>query len=176
MVQEIQNTSTAQQNGSEDFIGIKDIWMLCLGRWQWFVYSLIVCLGLAVAYLLRTPPTYTRSASLLIKEDAKGNAKSFSDQFSTFSDMGMFKSSSSVDNELIAFQSPALMLEVVKRLELDVNYAIDGMFHKEQIYGRTQPIKLKYNNVADKSGFSVKMTHNDNGSYTLTKVKYTTPD
>ena len=87
MVQEIQNPSTAQQNGSEDFIGIKDIWMLCLGRWQWFVYSLIGCLGLAVAYLLRTPPTYTRSASLLIKEDAKGIAKSFGDQLSTFSDM-----------------------------------------------------------------------------------------
>ena len=176
MVQEIQNTSTAQQNGSEDFIGIKDIWMLCLGRWQWFVYSLIVCLGLAVAYLLRTPPTYTRSASLLIKEDAKGNAKSFSDQLSTFSDMGMFKSSSSVDNELIAFQSPALMLEVVKRLELDVNYAIDGMFHKKQIYGRTQPINLKYFNVADKSGFSFKMTLSADGNYTLSKVKYTTPD
>ena len=176
MVQEIQNTSTAQQNGSEDFIGIKDIWMLCLGRWQWFVYSLIVCLGLAVAYLLRTPPTYTRSASLLIKEDAKGNAKSFSDQLSTFSDMGMFKSSSSVDNELIAFQSPALMLEVVKRLELDVTYSIDGMFHKKQIYGRTQPINLKYFNVADKSGFSFKMTLSADGNYTLSKVKYTTPD
>ena len=103
MEQEIQNPSMAQQAGTEDMLGIKDIWMLCLGRWQWFVYSLILCLGLAVAYLLRTPPTYTRSASLLIKEDAKGRAKSFSDQLDTVSDMGRGKSSSSVDNELVAF-------------------------------------------------------------------------
>ena len=99
-----------------------------------------------------------------------------SDHLSTFSDMGMFNSSSSVDNELIAFQSPALMLEVVKRLELDVTYSIDGMFHKKQIYGRTLPIKLKYNNVADKNGFSFKMQLANDGSFTLTKFQYTTPD
>ena len=40
MEQEIQNSSKAQQAGSEDMLGIKDIWMLCLGRWLWFVYSL----------------------------------------------------------------------------------------------------------------------------------------
>ena len=55
---------------SDDFIRIQDLYYLCLARWKWFVLSLAVCLGFAVIYLLKTPPVYTRTASLLIKEDA----------------------------------------------------------------------------------------------------------
>lgn len=176
MAQEIENIALAAQEDNGESIGIKDIWQLSLAKWQWFIYSLIICLGLATAYVLCKAPSYTRSASLLIKEDAQGGASSFGDQLSAFSDMGMFKSSSSVDNELIAFQSPALMLEVVKRLELDVNYATDGVFHKEHLYGRTLPVKLKYKNIADRSSFSFKMQLEANGNFTLTKVKYSTPD
>ena len=102
---------TAQK---DDFIRLQDLFYLCLAKWYWIVISLVITIGIALVYLLTTPPSYTRSASILIKEDAKGNAIS-SDISSTFADMGLFQSSTNVNNELISLRSPAVMLDVVKR-------------------------------------------------------------
>ena len=38
-------------------------------NWQWFVLSVIICLGVAFAYLRYTTPMYQASAKLLIKDD-----------------------------------------------------------------------------------------------------------
>ena len=74
---------------ADDFIRIQDLYYLCLARWKWFVLSLAVCLGVAVIYLLKTPPVYTRTASLLIKEESQGQSLS-GDVGSAFADMGLF--------------------------------------------------------------------------------------
>ena len=71
---------TAQK---DDFIRLQDLFYLCLAKWYWIVISLVITIGIALVYLLTTPPSYTRSASILIKEDAKGNAIS-GDISSTF--------------------------------------------------------------------------------------------
>ena len=60
---------TAQK---DDFIRLQDLFYLCLAKWYWIVISLVITIGIALVYLLTTPPSYTRSASILIKEDAKG--------------------------------------------------------------------------------------------------------
>lgn len=66
-----QNTSPAEP--MDDSIQIKDLLYLCLAKWKWFILSLLVTLSLAFLYLLKTPSVYTRSATLLIKENTKGS-------------------------------------------------------------------------------------------------------
>ena len=140
-----QNTQIEDQ---QDVIGIEDIFYMCLNRWYWFVISLGVTLGLAVAYLLVTPPTYTRSAELLIKKESKGSSMANMEQ--AFSDMGMFvKSNTNVNNEIISLKSPALMYEVVKRLRLDMNYSFDGRFHKQVAYGVSLPVMVTMLDITD---------------------------
>ena len=97
-------------------------------------------IGVATVYLLRTPAVYTRTASVLIKEDSKG--KSVSSDLESFSEFGLFQSGTNVNNELITFQSPALMTEVVKRLRLDMNYFVPGKFHRQVAYGLTLPVDV----------------------------------
>lgn len=70
----IQNNIPAQNQ--QDFIRIQDLFYLCLGKWHWFVISLTACLGIAVWYLLITPPVYIRTASILVKDDSKGKSTS----------------------------------------------------------------------------------------------------
>lgn len=130
-----------KQKQTEDFIRIQDILYLCLVKWKWFVFSLAVTLGAAVIYLLCTPPVYTRTASVLIKEDSKGKSASLNPE--AFSEFGLFQSNTNVNNELIAFQSPAMMREVVKRLHLDMNYFVPGKFHKYVVYGLTLPAAVR---------------------------------
>lgn len=133
---------------ADDFIRIQDLYYLCLAKWRWFILSLVVCLGVAVIYLLMTPPVYTRTASLLIKEESKGQSLS-GDVGTTFSDLDLFQSNTNVNNELISLQSPAVMFDVVKRLHLEVDYATDGSFYPQVRYGQNLPLTVSFAGLGD---------------------------
>lgn len=133
---------------ADDFIRIQDLYYLCLARWKWFVLSLVICLGIAFIYLLKTPPVYTRTASLLIKEESKGQSLS-GDVGTSFSDLGLFQSNTNVNNELISLQSPAVMYDVVKRLHLEVDYSTEGSFYAQVRYGQNLPVTVSFADLAD---------------------------
>ncbi len=151
------NQKNTKPGQPDDFLRIQDLLYLCLAKWKWFVLSLAVCLGFAAVYLLRTPAVYTRTASVLIKEDSKG--KSVSSNLESFSEFGLFQSSTNVNDELIAFQSPALMTEVVKRLRLDMNYFVPGKFHRQVAYGLTLPVGVTINDLPENesAGFTLEV-------------------
>ena len=134
------NQKNIKPGQQDDFLRIQDLLYLCLARWKWFVLSLAITVGAATVHLLRTPAVYTRTASVLVKEDSKG--KSFSSDLESFSEFGLFQSGTNVNNELITFQSPSLMTEVVKRLRLDMNYFVPGKFHRQVAYGLTLPVDV----------------------------------
>ena len=141
------NRNNIKSGQTEDFIQLKDLLYMCLARWKWFVLSLTITFSIAVLYILRTPSLYTRTASVLIKEDGKG--KSASSELDVFSDLSLFQSGTNVNNELIAFQSPAMMTEVVKRLRLNTNYYIPGRFHDQVAYGPTLPATASINGLLE---------------------------
>ena len=144
----MQNVPGRRPQQAEDFIRLQDLMYLCLVRWRWFAISLAVTLGIATYYLLSTPGVYQRTASILIKEDGKSQSIN-SDVASMFSDMGISGGKSNVNNELIAIQSPAVLLEAGKQLKLDVNYYEDGIFHPVALYGRTLPITVHFYSLND---------------------------
>lgn len=131
----------------QDYMRIQDLFFLCLGKWHWFVISLAVCLGVAVWYLLTTPPIYTRTASVLIKDDSKG--KSTSNDMETFADFGMFATNTNVNNEMGTMKSPDLMREVVSRLHLEMDYHVAGRFHRKIVYGDQLPVHVFITGLQD---------------------------
>ena len=118
---------------------------MCLVKWHWFVISLALALLAAFIYIKVTPPVYERKASILIKEDSKGN--SLSSDVSELSNIGLFQSNVNVNNEIVSLRSYGLMLDVVERLHLDVDYMIDGRFHDAVIYGTTLPVRVQFDNT-----------------------------
>ena len=151
------NQKNIKPGQQDDFLRIQDLLYLCLARWKWFVLSLAITVGAATVHLLRTPAVYTRTASVLVKEDSKG--KSFSSDLESFSEFGLFQSGTNVNNELITFQSPSLMTEVVKRLRLDMNYFVPGKFHRQVAYGLTLPVDVTINDLPENesAGFTLEV-------------------
>ena len=133
-------------------INVKDLAYLCLAKWYWFVVSVVVVVGAAALYLLTTPPVYTRSASLLIKEDSKGN--SMTDATGVLGNMDIFQTSTNVNNEMQAIQSPSVMYDVVRRLHLNMNYTTDGRFYREVLYGNTLPCRVELIDFPDQAAAS----------------------
>lgn len=181
----IQNTTQANQpvqvnpmfrrNQADDFIRLQDLFYLCLAKWRWFILSLAVTLGIATYNILTTPNVYQRTASLMIKDDSKSQGIS-SDVSSMFGDMGLGNAKSNVNNELIAIQSPAMLLETGKRLKLDVDYAIDGAFHKEALYGGDLPVTVDFIGFTDEQSGSFQLQLKGDGSYLISKLKGITRD
>lgn len=156
----INRTNNIQQQ-RDDFLRVQDLLAICIGKWKWFVLSLIIFIGLAVVYLLVTPPVFTRTTSLLIKEGDKKGVSSLSTVVNAFADMGIFNTNVNVSNELTSIQSPDVLLEVIRRLNLDVDYKTDGQYHRETRYGRSLPLKVTFKDIA----------YNDFSKFTMTLEK-----
>ncbi len=142
-----------------------DFFRLCIGNWKWFVASLAVFLIIGYFYGRSRVPVYQSTASVLIKE--QNNGRSMMDVSQAFSSMGLVNSNVSVNNELIAFTSPSIMYEVVKRLGLQVSYTSPGTFHDRTLYGKTLPITLGFGSLEENANASLKLTLMPNGKITL---------
>lgn len=153
---------------SDTSLQTKDLINIFISGWKWFAASLVIAVGLAVLYILMTPPVYLRTASLLVKDDNPGGSIG-SGVASMFSDLGLGGGNSNVYNEMITIQSPAIVLEVVRRLSLDDNYSIKGTFHREALYGKTQPIKIKLLDVTDEQGAALDVELLDNNRIELSR-------
>lgn len=159
-MEENQNNSitSAEQQGENGF-DIKAIFYLCLSRWYWFLISVIVMLGLATFYLLKTVPQYTRSAKMLVKSDDKGRSAM---DVSDISDLGLFRNEVNINNELMTITSLDNIEQVVRNLHLDMNYSQEGLFHPEVLYGKSLPVKAEIIGINDQTSasFEIKIRKN----------------
>lgn len=126
---------------TDDFIRIQDLWGMFLPKWYWFALTLFVTLSVAILYLLSTPALYTRSAAILVKDDSKGGSSAAA--MNEFADMGLFKSNTNINNELLTLKSPTLMTEVVHRLGLNETYSIHRGLKKVDLY-KNSPVAVTY--------------------------------
>ena len=154
----------------KDTFTFSEFFSICRSKWKWFVYSVIACMFIAAAYLIRVQPKYTRKAQIMVKED--GGVGGIMGQLGGLGDIGSMLGfgSSNVYNELYAFQSPFLMYKVVKQMHLDMNYTIKGIRNKT-LYAETLPISVEFKNITDEDDVSMKIDLNKNGNLTIYKLK-----
>ena len=107
-------------------------------NWQWFLLSLIICLGVAALYLRYKTPTYSAYAKILIKEDSN-NGYRRNQSLQNMQDLGIISNSTGLDNEMEILHSHTIATETVRDLKLYVTYSTKGRV-KETIMYKTQPV------------------------------------
>ena len=162
-----QKKQYVEEENNQQTLSIKDFVFMCLSKWYWFVASFAIVMTLAVAYILVKEPSYTRSSQVLIKSGSEGS--SISNAVGEFSNLGLFSTNSNVYNELIAINSPSVMMEVVERLQLNMRYKTDGTFHKKTIYGSNLPINVKFLDMDENTSAKVEVDIDENGVVTLSE-------
>lgn len=168
------NNQVSQQPQVEDF-SLQEFFKICLRKWLWFVVSIVLCLGLGMLYIYSRQPVYERSEEILIKDQEGGG--SVADVTSAFASLGLVSSNTSVNNELISLKSPAVMQEVVKRLDLDMNYNKKGVLHPTTLYGNSIPVIVDLLDFDEQQSGGFKMKLYPGGSGKLFKFyRYTDGD
>ncbi len=161
------NTATAQRRQLADStLSITDMLMICLRHWPWFILSLVVCLSLATLHLLRTPKTYSRTASILVK--TTGGEKS--NDILMMEELGVNNITSHIYDEIAAIHSPAVILDLVKRLHLDISYLRPGYFLDEPLYAESLPVEVEFHELDDNAAATFTLTLNGDDTATLSDM------
>lgn len=165
-----QNLPTADhaEETSNSVIKLQDLLYLCLKNWYWIVISIIVCMGIACLYLVKATPIYTRTASILIKED-KGKSGA-SATLDAFSDLGIAQATSNIENEISTLKSPDVIEDVVRRLHLDVSYAGDGAFHRSVLYGSSLPVNVSFPDAPADEAIAFTLKINPDNTFSISDL------
>ena len=149
---------------------LSDFSRLCFKKWKWFAISVTTFLLLAIAYLVITPPKYTRKAQVLVRDE--GGMGGILGQLGGLAELGGFMGlgSSNVYNELYAMQSPWLLLNVVNQLHLDMSYTIKGIRNKD-LYAETLPITVEFKDITDEDDIRMKVDLKRSGELKVYKLK-----
>ncbi|WP_130734313.1 tyrosine-protein kinase [Flavobacterium sp. J27] len=135
----MQHLHTTEQHNQNNNFNFKEEVVKYVKHWKWFVLGLFLAILSAFLYLRYTIASYKAVATILVKDDRKGNMAS---ELSAFSDLGLITNvKSNVDNEIEVVKSRTLVESTVKELELNVTYLTQGRVKWEELYKKS-PVKL----------------------------------
>lgn len=149
-----QQQNSAQSVASTQSLRISDILLILVSNWYWILLCVVLGYGVANLYLRKTSPVFTRKASILLKDMNKTNVLGSSAY--GFSDASLLLQSVDLTNEMFTIKSPVVMSEVIRRLNLQMQYEIEGTFRNAVLYGSNLPIDVKMLEAKEQeSSFSI---------------------
>ena len=137
----VQQQNTAQSVASTQSLRISDILLILVSNWYWILLCVILGYGIANLHLRTTQPVYTRKASILLKDMNKNNILGTAAY--GYSDASLLIQSVDLTNEIFTIKSPVVMTEVIRRLNLQMQYEVEGAFRNSVLYGSNLPIDVK---------------------------------
>lgn len=144
----------------------KTYFKYCTKFWGWIFISVVAFTAIAIYYSFRKEPVYERHTDVLIKDEDMGGGTGIA---SAFSSLGLISGNTNVNNELISLTSPAVMFEVVKRLDLTNNLIQRKYPHNITLYGKNQPIRVSFPDLDSEQPAQFRMTLQPDGSAELYK-------
>ncbi|HKG07143.1 MAG TPA: polysaccharide biosynthesis tyrosine autokinase [Pedobacter sp.] len=120
--------------------------------WHLFAITLAACLFGAYLYLQIATQEYKITSTLLIQNDAQGEGLL---KGTAFSDLNMFRTSKTVDNEMEVLRSKDLIYEVLKGLGMETGYFYKTTWKTRALYGSALPVKVVIHRI-NKSAYSKK--------------------
>ena len=150
----MQTNNTTGRNDQD--VNIIDILLFLLSKWKWFVVSVIVFGSLAWFQYARTPKTYFRSATVIIKDPSNKISSAGLDRYDNYINKV------NVANEILQFRSKKLMREVVSRVNADIDYKVKDGLQMTELYKKS-PVSVRFLDTTPETRLSMVVTPLDSG-------------
>lgn len=95
-------------------LDIASVFRRYLSYWKWFLLSVIICIGIALAYIVLTLPKYEVTTSILFKDDLRGGTS----EVNINRELGVVSQRNNADNEVEVLKKSLVVEEVVRKLGL----------------------------------------------------------
>ena len=151
-----------QEKNSQD-INLKDLFFYLLARWQWFLASMLIFGGLAWLKYARTPFTYFRQATVIIKDPSNKTYTAGLDRYDNYINKV------NVANEILQFRSKKLMQEVVRRVHADVSYQYKDGLRTSELYA-TAPVAVCFPDATPETYISLNLRVEDEKHVRITDL------
>ncbi len=127
-----------EEKGS--FFDLRAILDVLILNWQWFLLSLIICLGIAWLHLRYTTPYYSAYAKMFVKTNSTTNLRSINA-------LGEVVQSYGMENEKLIVKSTAIAEETIRDLKLYTRYYSKGLIRNSSLY-KNQPVTVEIDPVS----------------------------
>ena len=131
-------------------VNLIDIIYYLIGNWYWFIFCILICLGVTYFRYSRTTYKYSASVTAIIKNAGDDIRTARLDTYDRM------VNTVSVSTEELQLRSMTIMSEVVKALDVDVSYVDRIKFRDVELYTSLSPIRVTFDREnADPGYFSV---------------------
>lgn len=166
----MKNSDTHSNNFHIEKINMKKEIDKYLKYWYWFLVSLAVCFGLAYAYLRYTAPIFiAKSTIILNNESKKGGGTADYANLELLTGMR----TNNIDNEIGILKSKTLMKDVVKSLNIHIQYFKEDKVRTVEIYEevpfKMQVLKLDEKKLRDLGSVSFEI-YETGGMFKITNL------
>ena len=127
-----------EEKGS--FFDLRAILDVLILHWQWFLLSLVICLGIAWLHLRYTTPYYSAYAKMFVKTNSTTNLRSINA-------LGEVVQSYGMENEKLIVKSTAIAEETIRDLKLYTRYNAKGLIRNSSLY-KNQPVTVEIDPVS----------------------------
>jgi capsular exopolysaccharide synthesis family protein len=127
-----------EEKGS--FFDLRAILDVLILNWQWFLLSLVICLGIAWLHLRYTTPYYSAYAKMFVKTNSTTNLRSINA-------LGEVVQSYGMENEKLIVKSTAIAEETIRDLKLYTRYNSKGLIRNSSMY-KNQPVTVEIDPVS----------------------------
>jgi len=138
--------------------------------WWLFALSLIICTTTIYFYIKYfSVNEYEIKSKILIKNAGAG--KSIND-VDKFNNLGLIKTSQSIEDEIGILASSGVMEEVISKNTFNITYHVKGSIKDVEIYGGDVPFKISVDETDEDLvyGLPINLTFIDKNSYELSTV------
>jgi capsular exopolysaccharide synthesis family protein len=130
-------------NVEPENMDIKEILNSYLRYWYFFVITILIAVACAFIYLRYAPRVYNTTATIVIQKESSSGLPEGLAGLASFSGFFGRMNQSKLQNDLIIFNSRRLNVEIVKALDLNISYHLDGNIKDSELY-KNSPIAVKY--------------------------------
>ena len=152
-----------QNNNNTQELNVMDILLYLLSKWKWFLLSTLVCVGLAWFQYARTPQTFFRSSTVIIKDPSNKTVSAGLDRYDNYINKV------NVSNEILQFKSRKLLTEVVTRTRADVSYKVKAGFRMKELYTGS-PVTVSFLDATPDSYVAISLTPKDDSLVVIQNV------
>jgi capsular exopolysaccharide synthesis family protein len=140
MSEEIVKNPLEVEEEKGSFFDLRAILDVLILNWQWFLLSLIICLGIAWLHLRYTTPYYSAYAKMFVKTNSTTNLRSINA-------LGEVVQSYGMENEKLIVKSTAIAEETIRDLKLYTRYYSKGLIRNSSLY-KNQPVTVEIDPVS----------------------------